>query len=79
MLVVSEKRKANRATTIGGIMRASAPSSHRARKGTLVKDAYKRRQCQEFNAFGFSGRTAHAGLSAGTVCFLGSQLGCRKF
>jgi hypothetical protein len=48
MLVVSEKRKANR-----------------ARKGTPVKDAYKRRKCQEFNTFGFSGRTAHDGLSAG--------------
>jgi hypothetical protein len=50
MLVVSEKRQANR-----------------ARKDTLGKDAYKRRKCQEFNAFGFSGRTAHAGLSVGTA------------
>jgi hypothetical protein len=41
--------------------------ANRARKGTPVKDAYKRRKCQEFNAFGFSRRTARAGLSAGTA------------
>jgi hypothetical protein len=67
MPVVSEKRKASRAATTGGIMRDLITIKPQGRKGTLVKDACERRKCQEFNPFGFSGRTAHDRPSAGTA------------
>src|SRR5439155_19159652 len=46
----------------GSMLETSSPSRLRGRKDTPVKDACERRKCQEFNRFGFSGRTAGKAL-----------------